>query len=59
MIYINLLGKKKISIIVNINDKILDLKKEIENNEKIDIDELLSNCDKTEGREVEVPKVVG
>jgi len=39
MIYINLLGKKKISIIVNINDKILDLKKEIENNEKIDIDE--------------------
>ena len=27
--------------------------------EKIDIDELLSNCDRTEGREVEVPKVVG
>ena len=27
--------------------------------EKIDIDELLSNCDRVEGREVEVPKVVG
>ena len=39
MIYINLLGKKKLSILVNINDKILDLKKEIEKNEKIDIDE--------------------
>ena len=27
--------------------------------EKIDIDDLLSNCDVVEGREVEVPKVVG
>jgi aspartyl/glutamyl-tRNA(Asn/Gln) amidotransferase C subunit len=27
--------------------------------EKIDIDELLSNCDRVEGREVVVPKVVG
>jgi aspartyl/glutamyl-tRNA(Asn/Gln) amidotransferase C subunit len=26
--------------------------------EKIDIDDLLSNCDRVEGREVEVPKVV-
>lgn len=27
--------------------------------EEIDIDVLLSNCDRVEGREVEVPKVVG
>lgn len=27
--------------------------------EEIDIDKLLQNCDKYEGREVEVPKVVG
>ena len=27
--------------------------------EKIEIEELLSNCDAVEGREVEVPKVVG
>ena len=27
--------------------------------EKIDIDDLLANCDRVEGREVEVPKVVG
>ena len=39
MIYINLLGKKKILIYVNINDKIIDLKKKIENIEEIDIDE--------------------
>jgi len=27
--------------------------------EKIELDDLLSNCDQVEGREVEVPKVVG
>ena len=27
--------------------------------EEIDIDTLLRNCDRTEGREIEVPKVVG
>ena len=27
--------------------------------EKIDIEDLLSNCERTDGREVEVPKVVG
>ena len=36
-----------------------DLREDDVEGEKIDIDELLSNCDKTEGREVEVPKVVG
>ena len=36
-----------------------DLRSDDEVGEEIDIDELLSNCDKVEGREVEVPKVVG
>ena len=36
-----------------------DLRDDNVEGEKIDIDELLSNCDRTEGREVEVPKVVG
>ena len=36
-----------------------DLREDDIEGEKIDIDELLSNCDVVEGREVEVPKVVG
>ena len=36
-----------------------DLREDDVEGEKIDIDELLSNCDVVEGREVEVPKVVG
>ena len=36
-----------------------DLREANSEEEKIDIDELLSNCDVVEGREVEVPKVVG
>ena len=36
-----------------------DLREDSDEGEKIDIDELLSNCDVVEGREVEVPKVVG
>ena len=36
-----------------------DLRSDDEVGEEIDIDELLSNCDQVEGREVEVPKVVG
>jgi aspartyl/glutamyl-tRNA(Asn/Gln) amidotransferase C subunit len=36
-----------------------DLREDTKEGEKIDIDELLSNCDVVEGREVEVPKVVG
>ena len=36
-----------------------DLRSDDEVGELIDIDELLSNCDVVEGREVEVPKVVG
>ena len=36
-----------------------DLREDTSEGEKIDIDELLSNCDVVEGREVEVPKVVG
>ena len=36
-----------------------DLREDTDEGEKIDIEELLSNCDVVEGREVEVPKVVG
>ena len=36
-----------------------DLRNDEEECEKIDIEDLLSNCDRTDGREVEVPKVVG
>ena len=36
-----------------------DLRSDDEVGEQIDIEELLSNCDVVEGREVEVPKVVG
>ena len=36
-----------------------DLRSDDEVGEQIDIDDLLSNCDQVEGREVEVPKVVG
>ena len=36
-----------------------DLRSDDEVGETIDIDDLLSNCDVVEGREVEVPKVVG
>ena len=36
-----------------------DLRSDDEVGDKIDIDDLLSNCDVVEGREVEVPKVVG
>ncbi len=36
-----------------------DLREDDSEGEKIDIDELLSNCDVVEGREVEVPRVVG
>ena len=36
-----------------------DLRDDSIEGDKIDIDELLSNCDRVEGREVEVPKVVG
>ena len=35
------------------------LRSDDEVGEAIDIDDLLSNCDRVEGREVEVPKVVG
>ena len=36
-----------------------DLRSDDEVGEQIDIEDLLSNCDRVEGREVEVPKVVG
>ena len=36
-----------------------DLRRDDEGGDPIEIDELLSNCDVVEGREVEVPKVVG
>ena len=36
-----------------------DLRSDDEVGEHIDIKDLLSNCDRVEGREVEVPKVVG
>ena len=36
-----------------------DLRSDDEVGKQIDIDDLLSNCDVVEGREVEVPKVVG
>jgi len=36
-----------------------DLRSDDTEGEIIDIEELLSNCDVVEGREVEVPKVVG
>ncbi len=59
----------KINKIPNIKDVIpqsfpfemeaLDLRQDDDEGEKIDIDVLLRNCDRTEGREVEVPKVVG
>ena len=36
-----------------------DLRSDDAVGEQIDIEDLLSNCDDVEGREVEVPKVVG
>ena len=36
-----------------------ELRSDDEVGEEIDINELLSNCDRVDGREVEVPKVVG
>ncbi len=39
--------------------EVTDLRSDEKEIEPIDIDVLLSNCDQTEGREVEVPKVVG
>ena len=36
-----------------------DLRSDDEVGEEIDIKDLLSNCDRVDGREVEVPKVVG
>ncbi len=36
-----------------------DLREDSQEGEIIDIEDLLSNCDDVEGREVEVPKVVG
>ena len=36
-----------------------DLRDDDDVGDKVDIDDLLSNCDVVEGREVEVPKVVG
>lgn len=39
--------------------EIEDLREDEDIIEEIDIDTLLSNCDRTEGREIEVPKVVG
>ena len=38
---------------------IVDLRSDDEVGEEIPIEELLKNCDQYEGREVEVPKVVG
>lgn len=35
-----------------------DLREDTSEGEKIDVEELLSNCDRVDGREVEVPKVV-
>ena len=39
--------------------EVSDLREDTQEGEKIDINDLLSNCDRVEGREVEVPKVVG
>ena len=39
--------------------EVSDLRSDDEVGQQIDIKDLLSNCDKVEGREVEVPKVVG
>ena len=39
--------------------EVSDLRSDDEVGEEIDIDDLLSNCDRVDGREVEVPKVVG
>ena len=39
--------------------EVTDLRSDDEVGEEINIEELLSNCDQVEGREVEVPKVVG
>ncbi len=36
-----------------------ELRSDDEVGEEIDINDLLSNCDRVDGREVEVPKVVG
>ena len=36
-----------------------DLRSDDEEGEEIPIEDLLSNCDRVDGREVEVPKVVG
>jgi len=36
-----------------------DLREDSKEGEKLSIEDLLSNCDKVDGREVEVPKVVG
>ena len=39
--------------------EVTDLRSDDKEGETIDIDELLRNCGRVEGREVEVPKVVG
>ena len=39
--------------------EVMDLRSDDEVGEQIDIEDLLLNCDRVEGREVEVPKVVG
>lgn len=39
--------------------EVTDLRSDDEVGEEIDIDTLLRNCDQYEGREIEVPKVVG
>ena len=39
--------------------EVTDLRSDEEEGDTIDIDTLLRNCDQVEGREVEVPKVVG
>ena len=39
--------------------EVTDLRSDDEAGDQIDINDLLSNCDQVEGREVEVPKVVG
>ena len=39
--------------------EVYDLRSDEEEGELIDIETLLRNCDRVEGREVEVPKVVG
>ena len=39
--------------------EVYDLRSDEEENEEIPCEELLRNCDRVEGREVEIPKVVG